>query len=152
MAHIKSVHVTESHVCSVCDGVFSSKERLRLHMKTHEEKTPCPECGVLVRNIKGHIERSHTKDELKKHQCQHCEKGFISNRSLDAHIMNVHLKLRPYKCRYGCEFGYNDPANRNSHERKKHGKLFMVGGSNKAEIARVMEEVKVDEQTLLLDT
>ena len=79
---------------------------------------------------------------MKKHQCQDCEKGFISKHALDNHVMNVHLKLRPYKCRYGCEFGYNDPANRNSHERKKHGKLYMVGG-NKEEIARVMmEEVR----------
>ena len=38
--------------------------------------------------------------------------------------MNAHLKLRPYKCRYGCEFAYNDHSNRNAHERKTHGKLF----------------------------
>ena len=35
--------------------------------------------------------------------------------------MNVHLKLRPYKCRFGCDFGYNDFSNRNAHEKKKHG-------------------------------
>ena len=55
--------------------------------------------------------------------------------------MNVHLRLRPFKCRYGCEFGYNDPANRNSHERKKHGKIYMIGGVRE-EIANVMAEVK----------
>ena len=54
--------------------------------------------------------------------------------------MSVHLKLRPFKCRYGCEFGYNDQANRNSHERKKHGKKYI--GETKG------EELKVEEQTL----
>ena len=24
---------------------------------------------------------------------------------MNQHMMNVHLKLRPYKCRYGCELG-----------------------------------------------
>ena len=70
--------------------------------------------------------------------------------------MNVHLKLRPYSCRYGCEFGnfviskkkllklkhmiffahfvihyefflaYNDLSNRNHHEKKKHGGLYIA--------------------------
>ena len=26
--------------------------------------------------------------------------------------------------RYGCDIGYNDVSNRNSHEKKKHGGLF----------------------------
>ena len=68
MGHVKSVHVSESHGCSVCGNVFTSKGRLKYHMKTHEDKKPCPECGMLVRNIRKHVQRSHTKDELKKHQ------------------------------------------------------------------------------------
>lgn len=31
--------------------------------------------------------------------------GFGGKAQLSKHIMNVHLKLRPYKCRFGCEFG-----------------------------------------------
>ena len=52
---------------------------------------------------------------------------------LDRHMMNVHLKLRPYKCRYGlgCEFAYNDKGNRDAHERKKHGKVFNAAKEKK---------------------
>ena len=70
------------------------------------------------------MKTTHTPDDQKKHQCQDCGKGFISKNGLKEHRMNVHLKLRPYKCRYGCEFAYNDRANRNCHEKKKHGQVF----------------------------
>ena len=63
-------------------------------------------------------------DEERKYQCKTCGKGFISLSYLKSHNMNVHLKLRPYECRYGCELRYNDSANRNAHEKKKHGVLF----------------------------
>ena len=36
-------------------------------------------------------------------------------------MMNVHIKARPYACRYGCGAAYNDSSNRGHHERKKHG-------------------------------
>ena len=142
MMHVKNVHENSgNHICNVCGDVLGSKSGLRHHLRTHEEKKPCPECGILVRNLKDHVQRSHTIDELKKHQCQDCGKGFINKDALNKHRMNVHLRLRPFKCRYGCEFGYNDPANRNSHERKKHGKIYMIGGVRE-EIANVMAEVK----------
>ena len=41
-------------------------------------------------------------------------------------MMNVHIRSRPYNCRYGCNMAYNDVSNRNSHEKKKHGGLFQT--------------------------
>ena len=35
--------------------------------------------------------------------------------------MNVHIQLRPYKCRTGCDATFNDRSNRGNHERKTHG-------------------------------
>ena len=96
-------------------------------MRVHADLTPCPQCGKSVRSLDNHILRTHTEDGLKKYQCQDCEKGFISLGALEKHRMNVHLKLRPFQCRYGCDFGYNDISNRNAHEKKKHGKLFING-------------------------
>ena len=31
--------------------------------------------------------------------------GFMLKATYTNHMMNVHLKERPYKCRYGCELG-----------------------------------------------
>ena len=93
-------------------------------MVSHEDKTSCPECGLKVRHLKLHIEQVHTPDDQKPFQCQDCGKGFVEKRVLEHHRMNVHLKLRPYNCRYGCDIAYNDTSNRNQHEKKTHGKLF----------------------------
>ena len=78
-----------------------------------------------------HMASVHTPDHMKKFQCQDCGKGFTSSTGLERHRMNVHLKLRPYECRYGCEFRYNDFNNRNAHEKKTHGKLFFSAREEK---------------------
>ena len=94
----------------------------------HENKnnrSPCPICGSKVKNLSTHIRHVHTPDDQRKFQCQQCGKGFDQMTSLDKHMMNIHLKLKPYNCRYGCDISYNDKGNRNHHERKQHGKLFI---------------------------
>ena len=120
-------HHEISYFCNVCGKGFEREDILRGHMKTHEEKTPCPHCGKLVRGLETHIQRTHTKDGLKKYHCHDCDKGFVDLFSFEKHKMSVHLKLQPFRCRYGCDFGYNDRSNRNAHEKKKHGKLFTNG-------------------------
>ena len=87
----------------------------------------------------------HTKDEEKEFQCDQCDKGFITKKYLERHKISVHLKTKPYNCRYGCVFSYNDMANRNAHERKTHGSLFY---NHKEE--KLKEKIKmlgVDEKT-----
>ena len=107
-------------------------------MKCHAEKTPCPQCGLQVRDLDHHILYVHTPDCMKKHQCPECGKGFLTSAEVEDHRMNVHLKLRPYRCRYGCEDSYNDTSNRNSHEKKKHGRLFTTAKEEKEK--RIREE------------
>ena len=84
----------------------------------------------------------HTLDKDKSFQCTDCGKGFALKKCLHKHTMNVHLKLRPYKCRYGCEFAYNDSSNRNAHERKTHGKLFII---EKEEKEKAREALRMEQ-------
>eukprot|EP00088_Acartia_fossae_P062838 TRINITY_DN7616_c0_g1_i2.p1 TRINITY_DN7616_c0_g1~~TRINITY_DN7616_c0_g1_i2.p1 ORF type:complete len:704 (-),score=85.19 TRINITY_DN7616_c0_g1_i2:60-2171(-) len=116
------------HPCSLCDGKFNSKQ-LKIHMKSHQESV-CMECGLKVKNLRSHMNNVHTPDHLKKHKCSYCTKGFNDVGKLQQHIFSVHTKERPYKCRFGCDLGYNDTSNRNAHEKKKHGKLFSTKRSN----------------------
>ena len=112
------------HICHQCEFRCTSKKDLRRHLETHEEKKPCPECGLKVRQLNAHIKTVHTPDEMKNQICKDCGKGFLNLGKLNKHRMSVHLKLRPYNCRYGCDISYNDTSNRNQHEKKSHGKLF----------------------------
>ena len=117
--HIEKVH-------NICGNGFIKLSELTFHIdRVHCEPTTCPECGIKVKKLKLHMKTVHTPDELKKFQCKHCGKGFWLQNALDIHIMNMHLKLKPYNCKFGCEISYNDKSNRNHHERRKHGKLFI---------------------------
>ena len=71
-----------------------------------------------------HIFRSHARDDEKPHQCSICGRGFLSPHSLREHIMVVHEKLRPFKCRYECGMTMSCIGNRNKHEKNRHGAIF----------------------------
>ena len=131
--------------CELCGKLCVDKGALKAHMRFHAEKKTCPICGFKTRNLKMHHMSVHTKDEEKEFQCDQCDKGFITKKYLERHKISVHLKTKPYNCRYGCVFSYNDMANRNAHERKTHGSLFY---NHKEE--KLKEKIKmlgVDEKT-----
>ena len=128
-SHLLRAHTLQQHsgieeTCTICGKVFNTKGNLNKHMGTHQEKKPCPECGLMIRQMKLHMETVHTPDHLKRYQCNECGKGFHEKANLTKHNMNAHLKTRPYQCRYGCDMRYNDVSNRDSHEKKKHGQLY----------------------------
>jgi|ERR1712126_270644 len=127
--HHKIIHqkVTKTIICNQCGKDFFKQGDLNKHLRSHEEKRPCPDCGKMVSRLDLHILTVHTPDELQKYRCQDCDKGFFSMKLLKSHRMNVHLKLRPYKCRFGCDMAYNDGSNRRQHEKRVHGQL----GTNK---------------------
>jgi len=122
--HVKYQHEPVKTIpCTICGKEYTDRD-MKTHLLTHQEKVECTICNVKVRKLEFHMKRMHASDEEKRYQCNVCGKGFVESQALNNHQMNVHLKLRPYKCRYGCTFAYNDSSNRNAHERKTHGKLF----------------------------
>ena len=80
---------------------------------------PCPVCGKFVKHLGGHTRICHSSD--KKFNCEHCKKGFTNILKLKTHT-NIHLNLKQHKCRMGCDIGFNDPGNRNQHEKRVHRK------------------------------
>ena len=132
--HLESVHAIRElkFTCQECGKMWPTKGSLTKHMLSHTlVKTPCPICGTRLKDVETHMKTAHEKDEDKRFQCQDCGKGFQDRSDLKGHQMNVHLKLRPYACRYGCDISYNDNSNRNSHERKTHGKIFTTVNEEK---------------------
>jgi hypothetical protein len=115
--------------CPDCNKPFESQLKLKVHIDRVHNPSPCPICGKVVKILKRHLVTNHTDNSEMRLHCDQCEKGFNDQAKLRSHMMNVHLKSRPYKCGYGCSdnIGYNDVSNRNSHEKKKHGALHQPG-------------------------
>ena len=112
--------------CELCGKLFAENYGLRKHMeKIHTEKEACQICGFKTHFLKRHHKTVHTKNEDKKCQCQECGKGFVNKIHLERHKISMHLKTKPYNCRYGCDISYSDFSNRNAHEKKTHGKIFL---------------------------
>jgi len=113
-------------VCPHCPKKFN-KTAMHAHIKkVHSGFNMCPECGAKVKRLKVHMQNMHTPIEQMKFKCEFCAKGFVEKGKLEKHMMNVHLKERPYNCRYGCDIAYNDVSNRNQHEKRRHGQLYTV--------------------------
>ena len=112
-AHIKYHHDKDIKACTLCFKEFEGTFRLKLHMRTfHAEKKPCPLCGEMIKKMGMHMRTMHTKDSEKKYPCDLCEKGFAELGKLEIHKMSVHIKARPYVCRFGCGAATNDKGNR----------------------------------------
>ena len=119
---------TGPFVCSHCGKEKKSRVALNYHEKIVHNPSSCPSCGRVVKNLHRHTLLKHTDNSKLHAKCEHCGKGFTDRCHLRNHEMNVHIKARPFKCRYNyCpnDIGYNDLSNRNSHERKKHGGIFL---------------------------
>ena len=120
-SHKLKVHNSNPMKCPKCIVTLKNDYYLQNHTKeVHGPRTACAECGGMYKKMDLHIKTVHVKESEKDFQCKECGKGFMAQASLKDHTMNVHLKLQPYQCRFGCEKRYNDKSNRIAHERRRH--------------------------------
>ena len=118
-------HSNQTFVCHICSKTFQNTTRYQQHLnRDHSEKKPCALCGEMIKNMPRHIKTMHTEDRDKKHVCNECGKGFSEITALKSHQMSVHIKARPFPCRFGCGASSNIAGNRNKHEINKHGRKF----------------------------
>ena len=113
--HTRVAHDTTILQCEICQKNLSGVHSKLFHIKLAHKgtKMPCPLCGKELAQIVSHMRNSHFNKEVFK--CEHCGKGFMWKGKLELHL-NTHLKLKPVKCRMGCDVGFAEKGNRRQHE------------------------------------
>ncbi|XP_028923656.1 zinc finger protein 711 isoform X2 [Ornithorhynchus anatinus] len=92
--HVISVHTKDyPHKCDTCDKGFHRPSELKKHSESHEGK--------------------------RVHRCRHCDLKTSDPFLLSGHILSVHTKDLPFKCRR-CKRGFRQPPELKKHM-KTHG-------------------------------
>lgn len=119
----------EDFSCHLCEGaVYRKRGLLNKHIKVVHGSKSCEVCGVIIKNeyrYAEHLMQKHNQGPEKQYQCDKCEKTFSNSYKLEHHLI-VHSEEK-FSCRFpNCETAtqYNEPSNRNAHERKKHGLVY----------------------------
>ncbi|XP_058448752.1 uncharacterized protein LOC131428722 [Malaya genurostris] len=128
-------------VCPECGAGFAMQKNLSKHLISHG-KFACNLCLALFENIKDlrthelkhatahgtlnspldqkdHKQRSAKIESKKLHICAYCNKAFVSNSALAAHV-RVHTLERPFPCHF-CEKKFRTVGAQELHERRHSG-------------------------------
>ncbi|KAK2849299.1 hypothetical protein Q5P01_009133 [Channa striata] len=117
--HIEMVQGHKTHQCPHCEHKSTNSSDLKRHIISVHTKDFPHQCDVCEKGF-------HRPSELKKHaethkgnkvhQCRHCNFNAPDTFTLSRHILSLHTKDLPFKCKR-CRRGFRQPA-----ELKKHMK------------------------------
>ncbi|XP_037531280.1 zinc finger protein 711 [Nematolebias whitei] len=117
--HIEMVQGHKTHQCPHCEHKSTNSSDLKRHIISVHTKNFPHQCDVCEKGF-------HRPSELKKHaethkgnkvhQCRHCNFNAPDTFTLSRHILSLHTKDLPFKCKR-CRRSFRQPA-----ELKKHMK------------------------------
>ena len=120
------IAIHKEFVCQECGEVVFGYKQFRKHKQGHQGPWPCDLCSYIGKSkihLEEHHYNCHLTDAQKHYQCEVCGKGFSSPNKVTAHMMSVHIKSRPFVCKYGCGQSYNDHSTLRQHHEKRHGQM-----------------------------
>lgn len=133
-------HINRAHNnfhCTPCNIDFPSAKKFKRHWtQAHPESDmelpngwySCDQCPQRFQEkiyVQRHWELVHGSEEDKANKCGLCQKNFSEKPKLKYHVLNIHIKSRPYNCRSpGCSSTFNYCGNLYAHEKKLHGRAL----------------------------
>ena len=84
MRHFTAIHTgIKSYTCDVCQGVYPSEYRLKVHYNLHSKEIEfrcnlCEKVFYLRSSLMTHMEQAHLKSD-KEHRCDVCDKTYASH-------------------------------------------------------------------------
>ncbi|XP_055592120.1 gastrula zinc finger protein XlCGF71.1-like isoform X2 [Uranotaenia lowii] len=87
-----------------------------LMRKIPKKAQECPICHKTISQLKKHM-ITHTS--IKEFSCTYCTKQFALRRTLQRHILAIHLKQKPHKCGI-CTESFADSTSLRYHDLVKH--------------------------------
>lgn len=125
--HLTKVHGIEvtSTFCVLCCQDFETAQALKSHQRDHLPFS-CLLCSVNFKNesnLNAHMEKSHDKDEVRLHGCDHCPASFKRAEHLRTHIAYKHNESRPYACD-SCSYKSPTRQDLNSHMKAHMDRTF----------------------------
>ena len=110
---MKYHHDKVVHICEFCTKEFKGNLKLKVHIRRyHVEKKPCPLFGKIIKCLWIHKKNMHTNHHDKRYECNQCGNGFVEKGKLEIHMASVHVKSRPFVCRFNCGAASNEKGNR----------------------------------------
>jgi hypothetical protein len=126
VGHIKGSHTDPFLKCYVCDYTTRHPSGLKKHMKVvHTSGTleTCHVCGEVFKKLQQHLKVSicgGNKPVAAMPCPEGCQKTFVSQKSIDAHVKFVHLKICNVLCEM-CDYKTYSKFNLRIHLAKTHG-------------------------------
>ena len=111
-----------TYECPICNQIFPKKIDLKRHLEeVHEGK--CPECNTKFSHVYELINHVQLGHEGKKpHNCSLCKKSFAKKSYLKNHTKFVHEGRKPHKCSH-CGTSFSKRGKLKRHFDSMHGKL-----------------------------
>lgn len=117
-------HREKFFCCDICGSKFNNREQIKNHVMRHvglyqkrasHQRIICDQCSTMVyaHKMKRHKMIHHSDEKPFKCDFQGCNATFSDSRILNDH-MNIHLKLKPYKCEH-CSEAFRSGANLRLH-------------------------------------
>ena len=96
---LHAVQDSELHECDICKKRFRDSSYLKLHMESHNKERPyqcdiCQKRFTMASYLTAHM-RTHTGE--RPYQCEVCQKRFAQISTLIGHA-KTHLKDKPFQC------------------------------------------------------